>query len=73
VDLAGEFAPSGKSAEEIRGVWQWVSNRLGPVARADAHGVLYDATAPATVPTIFPVTEAEESASAPEDGGRGRG
>lgn len=23
-----EFAPNGKSAEEIRGLWQWVENRL---------------------------------------------
>ncbi|XSC44318.1 AAA family ATPase [Bradyrhizobium sp. RDT10] len=27
-----EYAPNGKSAEEIRGLWQWVEARLGNVA-----------------------------------------
>ncbi|MDB5500620.1 MAG: putative ParA family partition protein [Tardiphaga sp.] len=63
----GEFAPSGKSAEEIRGLWQWVSNRLGPVARADAQGVVFDANAPDTVPTMFPLGRTEETATVPED------
>ncbi|MFX4809729.1 hypothetical protein ABTC23_19115, partial [Acinetobacter baumannii] len=25
----GEYAPSGKSAEEIRSLWAWIENRLG--------------------------------------------
>lgn len=27
-----EFAPSGKSADEIRGLWSWIESRLGIVA-----------------------------------------
>ena len=30
-----EFAPSGKSAEEIRGLWQWVETRLHDAVSAD--------------------------------------
>ena len=47
-----EYAPSGKSAEEIRGLWQWVSNKLGPVA-PDADGVVFRAVPPAGAPTMF--------------------
>jgi chromosome partitioning protein len=47
-----EYAPSGKSAEEIRGLWQWVSNKLGP-ADADADGVVFRAAAPGGLPTMF--------------------
>jgi len=65
-----EYAPFGKSAEEIRGLWQWVSTKLGPVARADAQGVVYDASAPATVPAMYPV--ADDSAIAPEEDVRDR-
>jgi chromosome partitioning protein len=31
-----EYAPRGKSAEEIRGLWQWVWARLSPVSQPDA-------------------------------------
>jgi chromosome partitioning protein len=31
-----EYAPRGKSAEEIRGLWQWVWARLNPVLQPDA-------------------------------------
>ena len=24
-----EYAPGGKSADEIRGLWQWIETRLG--------------------------------------------
>jgi chromosome partitioning protein len=30
-----EYAPTGKSADEIRGLWQWVEAKLNPLARAD--------------------------------------
>ncbi|WOH50802.1 ParA family protein [Bradyrhizobium sp. sBnM-33] len=30
-----EYAPSGKSAEEIRGLWQWIEARLDDTAAAD--------------------------------------
>ncbi|MGB9171792.1 MAG: AAA family ATPase [Bradyrhizobium sp.] len=31
----GEYAPFGKSADEIRGLWQWVAAKLGEHATAD--------------------------------------
>jgi chromosome partitioning protein len=31
-----EYAPTGKSADEIRGLWQWVEAKLAPIAHADA-------------------------------------
>jgi chromosome partitioning protein len=31
-----EYAPTGKSADEIRGLWQWVETRLGIEANASA-------------------------------------
>jgi chromosome partitioning protein len=42
-----EYAPSGKSAKEIRGLWQWVWARLSRVARPDADAL---ANAHATLP-----------------------
>ena len=35
-----EYAPRGKSAEEIRGLWQWVWARLNPVLQPDAEARL---------------------------------
>ena len=67
-----EYAPHGKSAEEIRGLWQWVTGKLGPVARADARGVVFDPAAPDTVPTMFPLTEQEAMATAPAASELGR-
>jgi chromosome partitioning protein len=31
-----EYAPTGKSADEIRGLWQWVETKLSPIVHADA-------------------------------------
>jgi chromosome partitioning protein len=45
-----EFAPCGKSAEEIRGLWQWVWARLSRVLRPDAEAPnAYVPTLPAVV------------------------
>jgi chromosome partitioning protein len=38
-----EFAPHGKAAEEMRGLWQWVLNRMAP--GASHHGTTYHETA----------------------------
>jgi chromosome partitioning protein len=35
-----EYAPSGKSAEEIRGLWQWIEARLGNVAAASDEPII---------------------------------
>jgi chromosome partitioning protein len=31
-----EYAPASKSADEIRGLWQWVETKLSPIVHADA-------------------------------------
>jgi chromosome partitioning protein len=31
-----EYAPASKSADEIRGLWQWVETKLSPIAVTDA-------------------------------------
>ncbi|CAN5501549.1 ParA family protein [soil metagenome] len=55
-----EYAQNGKSAEEIRALWTWVSQKLSPMPLVDEHGVIYHADARDTVPTIFPLP-ADES------------
>ena len=58
-----EFAPTGKSADEIRGLWQWVENKLNPVALADDQQVLSDyPVAPDVVPTMYLQTPAKTAA-----------
>ena len=57
----GEYAPSGKSADEIRDLWQWIETRLnGGVAAGEqpacAHGK-------AEFPIMFVPTPAEEVAA----------
>jgi chromosome partitioning protein len=46
-----EYAPAGKSADEIRGLWQWIETRLGiePVTAAAA------VEEPVAEPSIIPV------------------
>jgi chromosome partitioning protein len=58
-----EYAPTGKSADEIRGLWQWVENKLNPVALADDQQVLSDyPVAPDVVPTMYLRTPAKTAA-----------
>ena len=35
-----EYAPAGKSAEEIRSLWQWVGTRLNPAVIADEQPII---------------------------------
>ena len=50
----GEYAPAGKSAGEIRGLWRWVETRLNGGVSADEQPVASEVPAsPSTVPTIF--------------------
>ncbi|MBB5048217.1 chromosome partitioning protein [Rhodopseudomonas rhenobacensis] len=37
-----EYAPGGKSADEIRGLWQWIETRLGVEAPALTHDILIE-------------------------------
>jgi chromosome partitioning protein len=47
-----EYAPSGKSAEEIRGLWQWIEARLGDAETADVQTVEEFAESPKIVPVM---------------------
>jgi chromosome partitioning protein len=59
----GEYAPAGKSAGEIRDLWQWVETRLNGGVSADEQPVASAVPAsPHTVPTIFLEAPAEAPA-----------
>jgi chromosome partitioning protein len=48
-----EHAPGGKSAEEIRALWQWLDARLGNVAAASDEPIIEElAKAPAILPAM---------------------
>jgi chromosome partitioning protein len=48
-----EYAPSGKSAEEIRGLWQWIEARLGNVAAASDEPIIEKSVeTPAILPAM---------------------
>jgi len=52
-----EFAPGGKSAEEIRSLWQWVETRLGNGAEAYDEPVVDEVVeAPAILPAMAALT-----------------
>ena len=49
-----EYAPSGKSADEIRGLWQWVEAKLSGGVTADEPLMISILPAsPDIVPTMF--------------------
>jgi len=54
-----EYAPAGKSAEEVRGLWQWVETRLNAVeltslATADEQPVVSELPAsPEIIPAMY--------------------
>jgi chromosome partitioning protein len=49
-----EFAPSGKSADEIRGLWQWVETRLnGGVSAGEPLLISLLPASPEIVPAMF--------------------
>jgi chromosome partitioning protein len=58
-----EYAPASKSADEVRGLWQWVEAKLNAGAIADEQQTVSELPAsPDTVPTIFLQTPAETAA-----------
>ncbi len=61
-----EYAPAGKSADEIRGLWQWVETRLNAGVAADEPLMIsMISTLPASpdiVPTMFPSAPVESVA-----------
>jgi chromosome partitioning protein len=58
-----EYAPSGKSADEVRGLWQWVETRLNSAVSADEPLMIsMRPPPPDIVPTIFLEAPAEQAA-----------
>jgi chromosome partitioning protein len=56
-----EYAPTSKSADEVRGLWQWVEAKLNETATADEQTVSFTAS-PDVVPTMFLQAPAETAA-----------
>ena len=56
-----EYAPTSKSADEVRGLWQWVEAKLNETATADEQTVSFTAS-PDVVPTMFLQAAAETAA-----------
>jgi chromosome partitioning protein len=62
-----EYAPASKSADEIRGLWQWVEAKLNPVAPGDELPIVDEFPAsPDIVPTMFLHVPAETATIASE-------
>jgi len=61
-----EYAPTGKSADEIRGLWQWVEAKLNAGASADEQPVVGELPASSEVlRSMFSQTPAELAAIVP--------
>ena len=60
-----EFAPGSKSADEIRGLWQWIESRLNIAIAVDEHDVNEVAASPELVPAMGALTPAEPATLAP--------
>jgi chromosome partitioning protein len=59
----GEYAPGSKSADEIRGLWQWVEARLSGGAAADEQPIVRELAATSVIAaTEFLETSAETAA-----------
>jgi chromosome partitioning protein len=56
-----EYAATGKSADEIRGLWQWVEAKLNPVVLADDAQVLITFTAAPDIAPPMYVPELSET------------
>ncbi|MGO8909301.1 MAG: AAA family ATPase [Bradyrhizobium sp.] len=59
-----EYAPAGKSADEIRGLWQWVAAKLNAGVTVDRQPIVSELPAsPDIVPAMFVQTPAEATAT----------
>jgi len=59
-----EYAPAGKSAEEIRGLWQWVEAKLNPIAHSDALPIVSNLPeSPDVLGAMFMSTPADAAAT----------
>ena len=55
-----EYAPAGKSADEIRSLWRWVDARLNPGAAIDEQPIVSELAASLdSVPTMYVQRPAE--------------
>ena len=61
----GEFAPGSKSADEIRGLWQWIEARLNIAIAADEQIVSDAAAVPEILPAMLVQTPVEATAPIP--------
>lgn len=59
-----EFAPAGKSADEIRGLWQWVEARLDAGLTADEQPIVGDLPAPPDILSAMFLKPSAEAAAA---------
>ena len=58
-----EYAPTSKSADEIRGLWQWVETKLNSVVTLEEQPIVRELVASAeNIPTMFPQTPSEVTA-----------
>src|SRR5665213_1226105 len=57
-----EYAPTSKSADEIRGLWQWVEAKLNAGASADEQPVVGELSASEVLRSMFSQTPAELAA-----------
>jgi chromosome partitioning protein len=59
-----EYAPTSKSADEVRSLWQWVETRLGASLAANTQPIIHMLPAPTDlVPTMFLQASAEATAA----------
>ncbi len=54
-----EYAPASKSADEIRGLWQWVEAKLGIGAALQEEQIVELSASPGILPAMFVQTPAE--------------
>ncbi len=58
-----EYAPTSKSADEVRGLWQWVEAKLNETATSDEQIVSEFVGSPDIVPTMYLQAPAETAAA----------
>lgn len=59
-----EYAPTGKSADEVRSLWQWVETRLNAGVTADGQPIVSELQTSCEIIPMFPQTSAETPALA---------
>jgi chromosome partitioning protein len=57
-----EYAPTSKSADEVRGLWQWIETRLNAGVTADEQPIVSELLTSCEIIPMFPQTLAETPA-----------